>query len=342
MTNYVGKLAEIKCISINQRRPEQLAVGANDPYARLFDRRMITLGQVAYQNADDAFIHLQYFIAPTATDTIPPGCVQYYCPGHFNQQPTSAPPCSVTNKTITYLTFSPDGNELLVNIGCEQIYLFDLNAAKRPEALQMPQMIKRNKAEPRQPESGAASAAAAAAQHCRAADELKLSGNKALEKGKYLQAIAKYSAAIRLAPDYAALYLNRATAYMRRNWHGDVYEALRDCQRAIHLDDDYVKAHFRLARALLQLERATEANEYMEALFVRFPEHSRQNDVLMLHKEIHATVTNQRQASSSSSSPAAAAADDDDGDDDENAGNYTMGDQVCSADELVWVFFYIF
>ena len=27
----------------------------------------------------------------------------------------------------TYLTFSPDGNELLVNLGGEQIYLFDIN-----------------------------------------------------------------------------------------------------------------------------------------------------------------------------------------------------------------------
>lgn len=27
----------------------------------------------------------------------------------------------------TYLTFSPDGNDLLVNLGGEQIYLFDIN-----------------------------------------------------------------------------------------------------------------------------------------------------------------------------------------------------------------------
>lgn len=38
--------AEAKCVTVNPRRPEQLAVGANDAYARVFDRRMIKLMQV--------------------------------------------------------------------------------------------------------------------------------------------------------------------------------------------------------------------------------------------------------------------------------------------------------
>lgn len=29
--------------------------------------------------------------------------------------------------SVTYLTFSPDGKELLVNLGGEQLYLYDLN-----------------------------------------------------------------------------------------------------------------------------------------------------------------------------------------------------------------------
>ena len=31
----------------------------------------------------------------------------------------------------TYVTFSPDGTELLVNLGGEQIYLFDVNRKRR-------------------------------------------------------------------------------------------------------------------------------------------------------------------------------------------------------------------
>ena len=33
----------------------------------------------------------------------------------------------------TYITFSPDGNELLVNLGGEQVYLFDINHHRKPQ-----------------------------------------------------------------------------------------------------------------------------------------------------------------------------------------------------------------
>jgi len=33
----------------------------------------------------------------------------------------------------TYVTFGPDGNELLVNLGGEQIYLFDVNRHQPPQ-----------------------------------------------------------------------------------------------------------------------------------------------------------------------------------------------------------------
>ncbi|OWR48369.1 hypothetical protein KGM_200590B, partial [Danaus plexippus plexippus] len=35
-------------------------------------------------------------------------------------------------KATTYVAFSHDGNELLVNLGSEQVYLFDINSARRP------------------------------------------------------------------------------------------------------------------------------------------------------------------------------------------------------------------
>lgn len=38
----------------------------------------------------------------------------------------------------TYLTFSPDGAELLVNLGGEQIYLFDVNRARKPHKFDIP------------------------------------------------------------------------------------------------------------------------------------------------------------------------------------------------------------
>ena len=41
LNEHVGSHAEVKCLSINPLRPELLAVGANDPYVRLYDRRML-------------------------------------------------------------------------------------------------------------------------------------------------------------------------------------------------------------------------------------------------------------------------------------------------------------
>lgn len=54
----------------------------------------------------------------------------YFCPGHLNKVKDGRDDFS--NKAITYLTFSPDGTELLANMGAEQIYLFDINNAKEP------------------------------------------------------------------------------------------------------------------------------------------------------------------------------------------------------------------
>lgn len=40
-------------------KTEQIAVGANDPYVRIYDRRMIKLGKNTWQNEDGA---VQYFV----------------------------------------------------------------------------------------------------------------------------------------------------------------------------------------------------------------------------------------------------------------------------------------
>lgn len=41
LCSQVEPTTECKCLAINPRRTEYLAVGANDPYARVFDRRML-------------------------------------------------------------------------------------------------------------------------------------------------------------------------------------------------------------------------------------------------------------------------------------------------------------
>lgn len=62
-------------------------------------------------------------------DNIPVIGVQYYSPGQFALK---TDPYSLLYKTITHLSFSPNGTELLVNMGTEQIYLYDLNDPRQP------------------------------------------------------------------------------------------------------------------------------------------------------------------------------------------------------------------
>lgn len=60
----------------------------------------------------------------------------------------------------------------------------------------------------------------------------------------------------------------------------------RDCNRALQLDPHYVKAHFRLARALLELGYVNESNDCLNELKIRFPKSANDNGVKMLMKDI--------------------------------------------------------
>jgi len=148
--NISGIKIEAKCLDINQHRTEQLAVGANDPYVRLYDRRMI--------QALSSFT-VKYPFPKNSSDIVfmfngkkhifknkikhPDSIVQYFVPGHIH---LIDPKLIDQNKNIgiTYLTFSPDGQELLVNYGGEYAYLYDvLNQVENafcniPKALRVP------------------------------------------------------------------------------------------------------------------------------------------------------------------------------------------------------------
>lgn len=285
LRNHINEMPEVKCIAINPHRPEQMAIGANDFYARVYDRRMLSLMK----------FNTNVEVKPNEnnSDNIPrDGCVQYYCPGHLSRNKDAV--YSIFNqKAITYLTFSPDGNELLVNMGSEQIYLYDLNRPKEPMFFQLPKFT-----EPLNGTNGTTVKNGEKVKHKLPpeVEQMKKEGNANLEKEKYLQAIQQYTLAIRKAQekDCSILYLNRATALMKRNWYGDVYAAVRDCHRALRLDPHYVKAQFRLARALLKLGQLQDASDCLAELIKRFPSYAKNHGVLMLGKDIEAELEKQR------------------------------------------------
>nr|ABC86523.1 AT17348p [Drosophila melanogaster] len=257
---------EAKCLAINPRRTEYLAVGTNDPFARVYDRRKL----------------------PSTNGNGLSACVAYYAPGQIVKNISR----NIVHEPrgITYLTFNGNGTELLVNIGCEHVYRFDLNHAEPPVFYDLPaftstliheeepvKMPHRSRSLPTEIEV------------------YKKEGNDFLENGKLVDAIDAYSAALAKYPQGEVLYLNRATALMRRGWFGDIYAALRDCHEALRLDPSYVKAHFRLARALLELHRPQDADQCLQALIQRFPDFANNHGVLMLNKDIK---ENRRQSKS--------------------------------------------
>ncbi|KAJ8956507.1 hypothetical protein NQ318_019225 [Aromia moschata] len=125
-----NNFGEVKCIAVNPTKPYYIAVGANDCYIRMYDRRMLktcTLGQTN-QMGD---------LHKSERPPIDPNCVQYYAPGHLAMENAS-----YTNFKLaaTYISFNSAGSELLVNMGGEQIYLFDINNSRQINELQVPQL----------------------------------------------------------------------------------------------------------------------------------------------------------------------------------------------------------
>ena len=74
------------------------------------------------------------------------------------------------------------------------------------------------------------------------AQEHKAKGNVFFKAGKFPDAVKEYSEAIKRDPSNKFLYQNRATAYSKLM----VFDAaLQDCEKALKIDPNFVKAHAR-------------------------------------------------------------------------------------------------
>jgi stress-induced-phosphoprotein 1 len=76
----------------------------------------------------------------------------------------------------------------------------------------------------------------------RLAEEARLAGNEAFKTGDYPRAIEQYTEAIRRAPRNPTMYSNRAAAYSKL---GEFPMAIKDCDAAIAIDSNFVKAYTR-------------------------------------------------------------------------------------------------
>ncbi|KAL5982354.1 hypothetical protein ACLOJK_016425 [Asimina triloba] len=92
----------LKSCDISTTRPHQLLVGGSDAFARLYDRRMLP-----------PFSSCQKRMKP-------PHCVNYFCPMHLSDRGRSS-------LHLTHVTFSPNGEEVLLSYSGEHVYLMDVN-----------------------------------------------------------------------------------------------------------------------------------------------------------------------------------------------------------------------
>ncbi|XP_045535856.1 WD and tetratricopeptide repeats protein 1 [Papilio machaon] len=309
LIKHLGRYAEAKCVAVNPRRPYQLAVGANDCYARLYDTRMIKLsrGHQTRVPTSQMLFERQNVLCSRAghgdpDNDVPKAAVQYFAPGHLSMDANEH---TFPKKATTYVSFSNDGNELLVNLGSEHVYLFDINSGRRPilvESFIIQHNHGNREGEGKQPAKNGTTSPANGTSGNGTIDtqpqlpdrilQLKEAGNELVNKGEYIAAVDYYNSAIAECPDHAVLYSNRAATLMRRGWSGDTYAAIRDCYKAIKLDPNNVKSHFRLAKGLMELKRPREAHECLLYFKDKFPRHAASHAVFLLQKDINVALEN--------------------------------------------------
>lgn len=215
-------------MAVNAVRPEQIAVGALDPFVRLYDARVMTLTKS----------HKELKEGPVM------GCLAYFTPGNISNPRTEMETLSrrgMPTIATTYVTFSPDGTELLTNMSCEQIYIYDLtnyrdslkfdhNTATFNEVTE----LHRNPGPHLPPASNCLQSLKNPLQYSSSApipsspmeedqvsDEVKAvkdKGNVLYRSGKLTEAIEMYNRAIALNPLWHIPYSNRATALYGRKW----------------------------------------------------------------------------------------------------------------------------
>lgn len=120
------------------------------------------------------------------------------------------------------------------------------------------------------------------------AERMRKQGNGYFSLGLYSQAAIMYSDALELKPDDPVLYCNRAMSYIKQ---GMPDEALADAEKSLSLDSsvDNIKAHWRKAQALLDLDRPEESEAASDIGLELQPRNPHLNKVRRNARESHVT-----------------------------------------------------
>ncbi|GJQ74429.1 hypothetical protein Trydic_g21299 [Trypoxylus dichotomus] len=222
--------ADLKCIAVNPTKPHLIAIGANDCFARIYDRRMVRTSQYKVSNNSKR----------EPAEPQDSNCVQYYAPGHLARDYSE----DLADKlAATYVTFNSSGTELLVNMGGEHIYLFDLNSSRHIDELAMPENLLRK--------------------------------NKNWDINPYCESEVKTivdTARNSPSKDCTTLeYIKKANYLVERNWGGDPYLAARYYYNVMQQNPADKKSFKSFIECLVELKWYAEAKTWLNLFQRRFP-----------------------------------------------------------------------
>ncbi|XP_030933686.1 WD and tetratricopeptide repeats protein 1 isoform X1 [Quercus lobata] len=262
----------LKSFDISSTRPHLLLVGGSDAFARLYDRRMLPP------------------LTSCRKRTLPPPCVNYFCPMHLSDRGRQS-------LHLTHVTFSPNGEEVLLSYSGEHVYLMDVNNAGRSAMQYTPGDVSKlmsfspilDGVELQPPVSNVFTShlprknnVAATREKCRKLIQI---AEKCLEEAtNYFYGIEACSEVLdgyvhdvgpMLKQECLCL---RAALLLQRKWKNDPHMAVRDCYNARRIDNSSFQAHYYMSEALSQLGKHKEALEFALAAQMLSPSNSKAVD----------------------------------------------------------------
>lgn len=315
LMSTLGRGAEAKCLSINPRRPELIAVGANDAYVRVYDRRRLKAQLIEFPaninggsrryNDRKNFLSKQELSVSAPLDE----CANYFVPGHLPKKELVYMR-KLRPLASTYVTFSPDGKELLVNLGGEQIYLFDIENPTEglSNRFEFRDLMPTSYNQQCDPDSFLPPSEPDMSKRTRPVrksvrelspdvEALKLQANSEFDQKRFTNAISLYNEALK-RNFHPILLGNRAAAFLKRKWDGDIYAALRDCTDALHMDPSHLKAHLRLIRCLIDLCWMREAELCLQYFSELYPGQRTTSVFKSLEKDVAESKTRRKSSNS--------------------------------------------
>ncbi|KAA8528339.1 hypothetical protein F0562_035694 [Nyssa sinensis] len=258
----------LKSCDISSTRPHLLLVGGSDAFARLYDRRMLPPLSSCRKNLS------------------PPPCVNYFCPMHLSDRGRSS-------LHLTHVTFSPNGEEVLLSYSGEHVYLMDVNhaggnamqytsgdASKLMSFFPIVNGVELQSSASTVFHSGfpLKSNVAATLDKCR---KLVQIAEKSLKEGAdYFHGIEACNEVLdghgRLIGPvlmHECLCI-RAALLLKRKWKNDAHMAIRDCHRARRINSFSFRELHILSEALSQLGKHKEALDFALAAQILAPSDS--------------------------------------------------------------------